>query len=117
MKKLFKTVILMLLMLSLSACGKHNAEENGGDTPGDGFKMTAKIEAIDEKITVDVIEAEYTSGVHLVILSDSTKILSENREKIKKSDLKVGDTVEILYSGQVMLSYPPQIVAASIRKL
>ena len=85
MKKLFKTVILMLLMLSLSACGKRNAEENGGDTPGDGFKMTAKIEAIDEKITVDVIEAEYAEGVYLVITSDATDFLDKNGKKIKRN--------------------------------
>ena len=114
MKKLFKTVILMLLTLSLSACAKPDSDD-GGSAPGDGFRMTAKIEAIDEKITVDVIEAEYAEGVYLVITSDATDFLDKNGKKIKKSDLRVGDTVEIAFGGQVMMSYPPQIVAASIK--
>ncbi|MBQ9070827.1 MAG: hypothetical protein IJY23_05725 [Clostridia bacterium] len=116
MKKILKTVILLMLSLSLSSCSSKNSDDTG-DKPGSDFKMIARIEAIDEKITVDVIEAEYTSGVHLVIISDVTDFLDENGKKIKKSDLEAGDTVEILYGGQVMMSYPPQIVAASIKKL
>ena len=120
MKKIFKSIIIMLLTLSLSSCfsgGDKSADggsEDNSDKPGSDFKMTARIEAIDEKITVDVIEAEYTSGIHLVIIAEKTDILDENGNKIDKDSLEVGDTVEILYSGQVMLSYPPQIVAASI---
>ena len=51
------------------------------------------------------------------ITSDSTVFCNSDGKKIKKSDLSVGDTVEIFYSGQVMMSYPPQIVAAKITKL
>ena len=115
MKKFLKTVILMLLLISLSSCGKSDDGDADTQNPGGDFKMTARIEDIDEKITVDVIEAEYASGVHLVITSAETKFTDKNGKKIKKSDLKVGDTVEITFSGQVMLSYPPQIVASGIR--
>ena len=88
--------------------------QNDTSRPGDSVKMTAVIKEIDDKIAVDVTESEYTSGVHLVITAPSTEYFDKNGNNISRSDLNVGDTVEILYGGQVMMSYPPQIVAARI---
>ena len=92
---------------------------NGGD---DGekmnrFDMRAVVNAVSEKIEVEVIEAEYASGIYWVITSDSTVFLDRNGNEIKKSDIKAGDVVEITYNGQVMMSYPPQIVALKIKVL
>ena len=41
--------------------------------------------------------------------------LDKNGNRTVKAFLKVGDTVEITYGGQVMMSYPPQIVALKIQ--
>ena len=79
----------------------------------DVVKMTARVTAIGDKIEVEVIESEYTSGPYHVITSDDT-VFQKNGIKINRDGIKVGDTVEIYYSGQVMLSYPPQIVAHKI---
>ena len=121
MSKIIRIIILLLLAVSLTACNEGGngteSEPAGGDMPGAEFKMTAKIESIDDKITVDVIEAEYTSGIHLVITSDSTVFCNSDGKSIERTDLSAGDTVEIFYSGQVLMSYPPQIVAAKITKL
>ena len=121
MSKIIRVIILLLLAVSLTACNEGGngteSEPAGDDMPPTEFKMTAKIESIDEKIAVDVIESEYTTGPHLVITSQQTDFRDSNGKSIKKSDLSVGDTVEIFYSGQVMMSYPPQIVAAKIKKL
>ena len=78
------------------------------------FYMTAVIQEIDEKIQVDVISGEYAYGVYLVITGDETKYYGENKLSIERSSLKVGDTIKIVYGGQVMMSYPPQIVAREI---
>ena len=127
MKKFFITLILFILTFSLVSCsllenvlGKKDDDNDNlndhddGSKPGSDFKMTAKITEIDEKIAVDVIESPYTSGIHLVNTAKATEFFGRDGNAISRSDLKVGDTVEILYSGQVMMSYPPQIVAARI---
>lgn len=124
MKKILLTILLFALTFSLCSCsvidkvlGKDDDNENDngdGSKPSGDVRMVAKITDLGEKIAVDVIESEYTSGIHWVIIASGTEFFDKNGNAIERSDLKVGDTVEILYSGQVMMSYPPQIVAARI---
>ena len=126
MKKILTTILLFIFALSLSSCSVFNNflskdtddndkdNSNDGSKPGSDFKMTAIITEVSDVIAVEVTESEYTFGVHWVLISDATEFFGKNGETISRSDLKAGDTVEILYSGQVMMSYPPQIVAARI---
>ena len=114
------------MTFSLSSCESlkslftKSEDEDSTDTnsdetkPGSDFKMVAVITDLSDKIAVEVIESEYTSGIHWVNVANSTEFYAKDGTKISRSDLKVGDKVEILYSGQVMMSYPPQIVAARI---
>ena len=75
--------------------------------------MIAEIVYISDKIEVNVIEGDYgASGTYWVITNSATVIKDQNNNRI--STLNVGDRIEIIYSGQVMLSYPPQIVAKKI---
>ncbi|MBO5356218.1 MAG: hypothetical protein J6A95_00470 [Clostridia bacterium] len=67
-----------------------------------------------EHIEVEVIESDYAFGVYWILTSSQTKYYNENSSLVARSNIKVGDTVEISYSGQTMLSYPPQIVAYTI---
>ena len=103
--------MIMLSFTVLASCDNTN-----GSLPDvDGkVTMTARIEAMGDKIEVMVTESEYTWGTHLVITNDSTQFIGKNGDSITKDKLSVGQTVEIIYSGQVMLSYPPQIVAHRI---
>jgi hypothetical protein len=78
--------------------------------------MLARVKSLEEKIEVEVISAKYASGIYWVLTSPATRILDEKGNIIKKADLKVGDTVKIIYNGQVMMSYPPQIVALDIER-
>lgn len=108
-KRILKGAFLLTLSGLLFSCSTPSR-------PGDSVSMTAKITNLGEKLEVEVIESPYTFGVHWVI-TDSAEVFNKNGEKITVTELHVGDTVEILYSGQVMLSYPPQIVAAKIAVL
>jgi hypothetical protein len=108
-------LLLSLLSLAITACGGEENENN--DTPPAEFEMTATVMELGEKILVNVTEAEYAEGPYLVIFSDATEILDKEGNKIKKADLAVGDEIKIWYSGQVMMSLPPQIVAAKITVL
>lgn len=115
MKKLMNLIILALSLTILCGCSSFGLDA-GVDT--DGPKMVAEIIAISDKIEVNVIEGDYgASGIYWVNVSSTTVFKTEDGRGIKLSDLSVGDRIEVRYSGQVMMSYPPQIVAKKITKL
>ncbi len=107
MKKTLISVSLLLAVLLLCAC---SAEAK----PDGSFKMTATVTALGEKLEVEVIEAEYAEGKYLVITSNESEFYDADGKEISLSDLTVGDKIEIRYGGQVMMSLPPQILAARI---
>ncbi len=133
MNKIIKASARFLSAALLTSCGmnpaangndKGNAENNakGGQNQeerniSESVMMRAVIRDIGEKIEVEVTESEYTFGIHWVITHDATAFYGKDGSVISRGDLNVGDNVEILYSGQVMLSYPPQIVAHRITVL
>ena len=80
----------------------------------DGFYMTAAVRNVTDRIEVDVIESEYADGIYWVIVGNDTVIYDTNNNIKVMTDIKVGDTIKVMYSGQVMMSYPPQIVALEI---
>ena len=110
--KMFVRALLVVALLSLLVSCTRNEDD------GMQVKMTAKIESIDQKIEVTVIKGEYgASGTYLVITGDTTEYQDKNGKKIGRDGLGMGDTVEIIYGGQVMMSIPPQIAAREIRIL
>ena len=76
--------------------------------------IVKKIE--NDRIVVEIIESDYAFGVYHILTFDTTKYYNKNGSQITRQGIMVGDTVEITYSGQTMLSYPPQIVGYSIRQ-
>jgi len=115
MKRYIRLLPLLLCLPLLFACG--DGQSAATEASGDSFTMTAKITAIGDKIEVDVSEGPYgAEGIYWVNAGDETSYFDKNGTKIKREDLKVGDTVEITYGGQVAMSLPPQIFAASIKK-
>ena len=111
MKKSIYVIAIILLTCIMLVCTSCEEVELV-----DGAKMTAVIKSVSEKIEVDVIEGDYeVSGIFWVNIGSDTVIVNQNGIRVTKSSLKVGDVIEITYSGQVMLSYPPQIVALQIQ--
>ena len=112
MKRLYNLIIVALVLVTLCGCTDFNKAE--GESVF-GPRMTAKIVAIGEKLEVEVIEGEYgASGIYWVITGEDTVYESEDGRKISANSLQVGGKIEITYNGQVMMSYPPQIVAKKI---
>ena len=109
-KRMIYSLVLLVALLLVSCRGK-------GDDVGPTFEMKATVRAVGEKIEVEVIEAEYTSGVHWVITGEETEYVGGNGESLDRADIHPGATVKIVYNGQVMMSYPPQIVALRITVL
>ena len=96
----------MICLSTLYSCN------DGGGEPR--FEMKATVTALGEKLEVDVTEAEYAEGIYWIIISDITEITNSKGEKISRDEIDVGDKVIITYNGQVMMSYPPQVVARKI---
>lgn len=107
MKKTVGFIIIMICLSVLFSCS------DGGGEPK--FEMKATVTALGEKLEVSVTEAEYAEGVYWIIISDETELLSSLGEKISRDEIAVGDELIITYNGQVMMSYPPQVVARKIQ--
>ena len=117
MKILAKIIVVALALLALGGCENTDLLPNREKDEDDGYRMVAEIIAVGDKLEVEVIEGEYgASGIYLVNVGEATLYRSEGGS-ITKDDLSAGDKIEIIYSGQVMMSYPPQIVAKQITKL
>ena len=107
-KIILSVIILCALLIS---CSINDAEANNMNNA----KMTAKITALGEKIEVEVIEGDYgASGIFWIITGSDTDFRNSDGNKISVSNLRVNDVIEIEYSGQVMMSYPPQVYAKII---
>ena len=122
MKSFLKVIIIFLLVSSLVSCDDKKGNLNDTNTDinneEDGetleFIMKAELLSIGEKLEVNITEAEYASGIFHIIISDVTEIYDASGTKIERSDLSVGSILTISYSGQIMMSYPPQTVARKI---
>ena len=112
-KKIGIILILITLIISLPSCSIFGGG-NEVDASNANVEMVAEILEINDTILVDVKKSEYAFGPYVIILHENITYLSSNGSKISKSRLKVGDLIKINYSGQVMLSYPPQVVAYTI---
>ena len=86
----------------------------GSKEKAESFKMLARINENKNELFVTVIESEYSEGDFFIIVSENTEYLTKSGEQIRKEDLHAGDTVEITYNGQIMLSYPPKVAALKI---
>jgi len=111
MKRFFYGLIAVLTAFTLNSCVKKPPEKKLDSS----FSMTAKVLNVGDLIEVEVIEAPYeNTGIFWVITAEQTKYFGKDGASVKREELKVGDTVKIYYGGQVMMSYPPKIVAAKI---
>ena len=105
-----KTVGLLIIMICLSAL--YSCNEGGGEPK---FEMKATVTSLGEKLEVNVTEAEYAEGIYWIIISEETEILNFDGKAISREEISVGDELIITYNGQVMMSYPPQVVARKIK--
>ena len=119
MKKatLFFLFALLLLLVACDTSAEDGVPVMGVPDTAPRFTMEATVCELGEKLTVNVTKSEYTEGVHLVIPAENVTLTRVDGSPLSLSEIAVGDRLSIVYNGQVMLSYPPQIVALSITVL
>lgn len=115
MKRILSVFCALLAFPLLFAC----TPTGGGEmtTGNTDYSMTATVCELGEKLLVEVAESETgMTGPYLINTDKSTVYQNAAGEGIARDDIKVGDVIEIYYSGQVMMSYPAQVYAAKIVK-
>ena len=65
-------------------------------------------------IEAEIVDSQIAFGVYHALVSDITEFYSKSGEKINREDIADGDIIEIVFSGQVMNSYPPKISAKRV---
>ena len=128
-KKIF-ALALALVMLSVVGCdvGDKSSDDgvsngNNDHTPeaniellNDEVIFKGKVTSIDNQrfIEVEIIDSSIAFGTYWVLVSDLTEFYDFDGNSIERSTIRVDDVIEIVFSGQVMNSYPPQIAAKRI---
>lgn len=87
------------------------------DGENEPFVFKGEVVELGESLSVEMEESEFSSGLYHVLTSEETLYFDENGTPLSRDDVKVGSVIEISFSGQVMLSYPPKIAAKSIKIL
>ena len=78
------------------------------------FKATVTKYDSKKYLEVEIIESNIAFGTYWVLVSDLTTFHKLDGTEISYQNIKPGATIEIVFSGQVMNSYPPQISAKRI---
>ena len=111
------TVALVSMMLFATGCPKYTGHYEPEEPQGETFVLKAVVNTVTDRLEVEVIDSDYAFGVYWVLINDSTKYENSEGGVISLSDIHPGSTIEITYGGQVMMSYPPQIVAQKVTLL
>ena len=118
MKKIIAfLVLIMIVAAGATSCTTANAADGGnnqGGTEGESFTLTGIVKAVSDRVEIEVINSDYAFGIYWVLVSADTQLVGAEGNTISLSDIHEGDTVDVVYEGQVMMSYPPQIAARRI---
>lgn len=132
-KKIFAVVILVMMLFVMGCEPSDNGggsinnggNQDGGSTGGKGveeknengeFIFTGKVISVSDPyhIEMEIIGSEIAFGIYWVNVSSQTEYVGADSVPINREDIKVGDVIEVVFSGQVMMSYPPRISAQKI---
>ncbi|MBS5883957.1 MAG: DUF3221 domain-containing protein [Clostridium sp.] len=112
-----KVYLILLVFLICIILGSNLIKENNNKVDIRGLVVEKSQEDEIGYILVEVdIEENTGFDKASISINKKTKIINEkSNEKLKLSDIKVGDKVEVIISGPVRESYPVQVDAKIIR--
>ena len=120
MSKKILALVLAIMMLAIVGCTGPQEGGSGNDngTPGgrgDFYCYKGVVKTVGNSyITAEIIESDIAFGNYIILVNGNTTFETKDGGAASLGDVKVGDTVYVHVSGQVMLSYPPQISAQRI---
>ena len=129
-KRIF-ALALIFMMLFAVGCNKtdnggdpsDNNTADGGDDDGtveernaDGelFYRGTVSNVYANYIVIEIIDSQVAFGTYHVITDKNTVYTGSDGKTISRDSIKEGDTIDVIFSGQVMLSLPPQIYAQKV---
>ena len=102
-----RLIIVFVILISILTCGGCGKMENSN------VFMEARILEVNDTLLVSVTKSEYAFGDYILHIGNC-EIYNKEGKQITKADLSASDNIMVEYSGQVMLSIPPQVVAHKI---
>ncbi len=111
MRKTALIIFLALVLLTFCSCENEKNGEDSSTLPPSEYTLVGTVTAKSTRIELNADETEIMSGPYSVIINDQTEFCYANGASATLDSVEIGDRVEITYNGQVMLSYPAQIVA------
>jgi hypothetical protein len=66
------------------------------------------------ELEMEIVDSEIAFGLYRVLISGETTFYGVDGEKIDRGEIELDDIIEVVFSGQVMMSYPPQIAAKRV---
>ena len=120
--------MLIATMLFASSCNKNDKDntndqnsENGGITNNsivlEEGEVVFKGQVLSNYSTfmeVEIIDSEIAFGKYIALISAKTEFYDKDGNAIDREDITTDNVIEIVFSGQVMNSYPPKISAKRI---
>lgn len=107
MKKFLSLTLISICFIFMISC---SSEENLDSLKGE----ISAINVNDDRYSLDIKDEkhinkpdEYTADIVKVSIGEDVKIIDENGNDIKASELKSGQKVEVFYSGSVTSVIPP----------
>lgn len=119
-KRIIAVAILMLTLALIGCQPTENATGAGGgnEEKNERGEFVFKGEVTDlsnyRHIEMEIIDSEIAFGTYLALTDKDTLFFDNNGGAITREDIKVGDIIEVVFSGQVMQSFPPKIYAQKI---
>ena len=130
-------LILAFVMLGMVACEKKDdtrlpegddSTEQGVNAENGGIKNSSikleegevvyrgRVTKLGDKreMEMEIVDSTIAFGPYRVLIGDSTTFYGASGEEIDRETIELDDIIEVVFSGQVMMSYPPQIAAKRV---
>ena len=129
MNKKLLAIALIMTMLFTASCKKNNESDNTNDQNTENGGIVNDSIVLEEgevvfraKVSsnypsfmeVEIIDSEIAFGKYIVLINGQTAFYDKDGKAINREEILADSVIEIVFGGQVMNSYPPQISAKRV---